>query len=219
MEGTVMSEQKNGSHWADPAPAGLVALAIACFTFFAVYSGRVDAKATPLLGIWLLGGFVVQLVVSMIELKEGNILGGNVFLFFSAFFMFVTGSELLFKFWMTQSGIALNATIDGWAWLVLAIALVSWTPAYLKNASAVMSSCVVWLDLAVVLIALKDLGLFGAGATLAVMSQIIAYSLLIGGILGLYVAAATILNKSMGKTVLKVPGPLFRARPAKKIAE
>lgn len=213
-----MTQQKQAAPWADPAPAGLVALAIACFTFFAVYSGRVDANATPLLGIWLLGGFVVQLVVGIIEMKEGNVLGGNVFLFFSAFFMFVTGTELLFKFWMSQSGIALDPTIDGWAWLVLAISLIAWTPGYLKNANAVMASCVSVLDVAVLLIALKDLGLFGTGAVLAVVSQIIAYSLLIGGILGLYVAAAIILNKSIGKTVIKVPGPLLRAKPERELS-
>lgn len=210
-----MTVQNSGSRWADPAPAGLVALAMACFTFFAVYSGRVDASATPLLGIWLLGGFVVQLTVGLIELKQGNIVGGNVFLFFSAFFMFVTGLELLFKFFMTQNGITLDASIDGWAWLVLGIALVTWTPAYLKNSNGIMSLCVLALDIAVPLVAIKDLGLFGTGALLTVMSQIIAYSLLIAGILGLYVAAAVILNKTMGRAVIKVPGPLFRAKPAK----
>jgi succinate-acetate transporter protein len=212
--GNVMKKKSEMMQWADPSPAGLVALAMACFTFFAVYSGRVDASATPLLGIWLLGGFVVQVVVALVELKEGNLLGGNVFLFFSAFFMFVTGTELLFKFWMTQNGIVLDASIDGWAWLVLAIALLTWTPAYLKKSSAVMSICVLTLDVAVPLIAIKDLGLFGTGATLAVVSQVIAYSLLIAGILALYVAMATVLNKTMGRAMVKVPGPLIRTKAA-----
>ena len=114
-----MSNQENG--WANPGPAGLVALAVACFTFFALYTGRVTGASLPLLGIWLLGGFVIQITVAVIELREGTILGGNVFLFFSAFFMFATGLECLFKFWMSTKGIALDPTIDGYAWIVLAL--------------------------------------------------------------------------------------------------
>ena len=207
-----MTTKNDIRQWADPSPAGLVATAMSCFVFFAMYSGRVDASAAPLLGIWLLGGFVVQVLVGMLELKAGNLVGGNVFLFFSAFFMFVTGLELLFKFWMTQSGIVLDASIDGWAWLALAIALLTWTPAYLKNSNAVMSFCILSLDVAVPLIAIKDLGLLGSGATFVAVTHIIAYSLLIAGILGLYVAAATVLNNTMGRAVIKVPGPLIRKR-------
>lgn len=205
-----MEKKIESLQWADPSPAGLVALAMACFTFFAVFSGRVDASATPLLGIWLLGGFVVQIAVALIELREGNVLGGNVFLFFSAFFMFVTGSEQLVKFMMAQDGIALDGRIDGWAWLVLAIALLTWTPAYLKKSGAVMSLCVLALDVAVPLIALKDLGVFGTGEAAATATLVIAYALLIAGIFGLIVAMATVLNKSLGATVVKLPGPILK---------
>ena len=47
--------------WASPAPAGLVALAIACFGFYALLTGKVDHSCIPLLGFWLLGGFFVQI--------------------------------------------------------------------------------------------------------------------------------------------------------------
>jgi succinate-acetate transporter protein len=81
--GFVMSEQEKG--WANPAPAGLTALAIACFTFYALLTGKVELTALPLLGAWLLGGFIVQIVVGIIEYKEGNLIGGNVFTVFAAF--------------------------------------------------------------------------------------------------------------------------------------
>ena len=213
-----MTTKSDIHRWADPSPAGLVATALSCFVFFAMHSGRVEANAAPLLGIWLLGGFIVQVIVGLIELKHGNLIGGNVFLFFSAFFMFVTGVEWLFKFWMTQNGIVLDASIDGWAWLALAIALLTWTPAYLKNSNAVMSFSILSLDVAVPLTAVKDLGLLGSGATLVAVTHIIAYSMLVAGILALYVASTTILNQSMGRTVIKVPGPLIRTRiTAKKL--
>ena len=79
-----MTTKSDIHRWADPSPAGLVATALSCFVFFAMHSGRVEANAAPLLGIWLLGGFIVQVIVGLIELKHGNLIGGNVFLFYSA---------------------------------------------------------------------------------------------------------------------------------------
>lgn len=197
-----MSTQENG--WANPGPAGLVALAVACFTFFALYTGRVTGASLPLLGIWLLGGFIIQITVAIIELREGVLLGGNVFLFFSAFFMFVTGTECLFKFWMSTKGIAIDPRIDGWAWIVLAVSLLLWTPGYFK-APLVMGLLVISLDVAVPIIALKDLGILGhTGGFIA------GIFLLISGILAIYMAAGTILNSVFGKQVLPVGPPIIK---------
>lgn len=195
----------HGNGWANPGPAGLVALAMACFTFFALYTGKVDGTALPLLGIWLLGGFAVQIVVAIIELKEGAIVGGNVFLFFSAFFMLVTGLECLYKFWAASKGITLDARIDGWAWSALAISLLLWTPAYFKS-PLVMSLAVLSLDVAVPVVALKDIGILNP----VVWGPIAGYFLLIAGIFGLYMAAGTVLNTAFGKQILPLGAPIIK---------
>ena len=97
------------SSWANPAPAGLVALAVACFTFYAILTGKVDGTAAPLLGCWIIGGFVVQLIVGLIELMEDAVTGGNIFLFFSAFFMLVGGLEFFVKVYSQKlTGIAVD---------------------------------------------------------------------------------------------------------------
>ncbi|HNT57781.1 MAG TPA: GPR1/FUN34/YaaH family transporter, partial [Syntrophales bacterium] len=74
--------------FASPGPAGLAALAVACFGFGAVFLGKVGLGGLPLLAAWLIGGGIVQYTTAVMELKDHNITGGNVFLFFSAFFMF-----------------------------------------------------------------------------------------------------------------------------------
>lgn len=199
-----MSSNEHGG-WANPAPAGLVALAIACFTFYAILGGKVDHSAGPLLGIWLLGGFIVQLTVGIIELKTGQVTGGNVFLFFSAFFMLVGGMEFLFKFFAGVNGWALDARIDGWAWLVLFIILILWTPAYLKQSPLAMGLCVLALDVAVFFVAFMDLTLIAR-----TYASVAAFFLLIAGILGIYVASAIVLNTAFSKTVLPMPGPMLK---------
>lgn len=198
---------EHGGGWANPGPAGLVALAIACFTFFSIFAGKVGHGAIPLLGCWLIGGFVVQLTVGIIELREGALLGGNIFLFFSAFFMLAGGLEMFVKaYFNTVGGAPLDGRIDGWAWTVLVIILIFWTFAYLKTAPAVLSLCVIVLDIGVIPVPLMDLGLMSkaAGAPVA------AYGLLGAGILGMYVATAIILNTAFGKTILPMPGPILK---------
>ena len=195
----------HGSGWANPAPAGLVALAVACFVFFALLAGKVKASCLPLMGVWLLGGFVVQLVVGIVELAEGALVGGNVFLYFSAFFMLVGGLEMQLKFFGGKFGWGLDATIDGWAWLALFISLLFFQFAYYKTSTTVMGILLLSLTIAVFFVAMMDGGWMGAQ-----YKPISAYGLLISGILGLYQASAIILNGAFGKTILPVGGPLMK---------
>jgi hypothetical protein len=202
-----MSGHKYG--WANPGPAGLVALAMACFTFYALLTGKVDGTCMALMGIWLLGGFVIQIVVGVMELLEGNTTGGNVFTFFSAFFMLVTGLEMILKYFASINGWAMDARIDGWAWLPLAISLFIWTPAYFKSPLSLL--CVVLaLDVAVPIVAFKDMAVLTApwaGPTAGTF-------LLIAGIFGLWTAAGIVLNTAYGRAVLPLGAPLVKETPS-----
>jgi succinate-acetate transporter protein len=192
--------------WANPAPAGLVALAVACFTFFALLSGKVNEGALPLLACWLFGGFLVQIVVGILELKEGNSTGGNVFTFFSAFFMLTGAMEFFVKYFAIayKWPIPLDAHIDGWAWLCLALVLLLWSPAYFKGTS-ILSTAILILEVAVILIAFMDIGLLGSS-----FKPIAAYSLLITGLLAIYLSSALILKTAYGKTILPITGPWIK---------
>ncbi len=85
--------------FATPGPAGLGALAVACFGFGAVFMGKVDLSGFPLLAAWLIGGCLVQYTTAVMELKDHNITGGNVFLFFSAFFMLAAAISTFAKWY------------------------------------------------------------------------------------------------------------------------
>ncbi|WP_027363272.1 acetate uptake transporter family protein [Desulfotruncus alcoholivorax] len=201
-------------HAANPGPAGLVALAMACFTFYAVHTGKVEATCIPLLGVWLLGGFIVQVIVGVMELNHGNVLGGNIFTFFSAFFMFATGGELIVKF---LAGVykwpALDARIDGWAWLALAIALVTWTPGYFKSPLSLLA-VVLALDIAVPVVALMDLGVIGHE-----WHAVSGNFLLIAGIFGLYTSTGVVLNTVFERTIIPLGGPLVKPKSTATLAK
>lgn len=204
-----MSEHKG---WANPAPAGLVGLAMACFTFYAVLTGKVDHSCIPLLGCWLIGGFIIQLIVGIMELLEGNSTGGNVFTFFAAFFMLTGGLEFLVKFLAHVNAWNIDARIDGWAWLSLALVLLLWTPAYFK-ASRLLLLAVLALDVAVPLVALLDLKMISAA-----WKPVAGNALLLCGILAIYISGAIILNTAFEREVLPLPGPISKPKKAALLA-
>ncbi|MDR0884305.1 MAG: hypothetical protein LBN05_06850 [Oscillospiraceae bacterium] len=181
--------------WANPTPAGLVALAVACACFFALLTGRVQTAALPLIGAWLLGGFIIQLVVAFLDLKSGNHTGGNTFLFFSAFFMLVGGLEMLLKYQGALSGAPLDASIDGYAWSVLTVSIWLWTPAFFKKFS-LLSVIVALLDVGLPFIALTDLGVLPKS-----YAVVAAWALLASGVVAVYLAAGTVVNTAYGKKI------------------
>ncbi len=195
MNNVTAPQQKD---WSNATPAGLVALAVACFCFFALLSGKVQGSATILIGCWLIGGFVVQLVVALIDLKNGNMTGGNTFLYFSAFFMLVSGSEMIVKTICAAHNIAFDGTADGWAWFALTLVVMLWTPAFFKVPN-VLTLIVLCLDFALPFVTLKDMGILSS--TLYVIP---AWCFLAAGVLGIYLSGAMIVNNTFEKTVLPI---------------
>lgn len=185
--------------WANPTPAGLVALAVACACFFALLTGRIEASALPLIACWLIGGFVIQLVVALLDLKGGNNTGGNTFLFFSSFFMLTSGLEMLLKYKAILAGSPLDTRIDGYAWLVLTVVVFLWTPAFMAKFS-LLSVIVVLLDIALPFIALTDLELIPKS-----FSHISAWALLAAGIVAIYLGAAIVVNSAYNKKIYPLP--------------
>lgn len=158
------------------------------------------------MGLWLIGGFAVQIVTALLELKEGNLLGGNVFTFFSAFFMLVTGLELIMKFWAAHNSITIDARISGWFWLAISAAITLWFPAYMTDPKSLCLT-VAALVPALWIIAFKDLGIAPPA-----WAPIAGYLALAGGILGIYTSAAIVLNNKFAKSVLPMGMPFISAK-------
>jgi len=211
--------------FATPGPAGLAALAVACFGFGAVFLGLLKPGGMPILAAWLVGGGIVQFTTAAIELKDHNITGGNVFLFFSAFFMFGAALSLLSKFFLlVGSGTFLPAAaasaavapitwlpkpdsyIEGWTWMAGAAFLTLVTPAYAKS-NAFLFFAVVMIDIALWLIVGIDSGWYGDPK---VTKPIVGYLLIAAGWIGIYLAGATVCNTVYGKPLYYVPKPLVK---------
>lgn len=192
--------------FASPAPAGLAALAVACFGFGAAFLGKVAVEGLPLLAAWLFGGCLVQYTVAVMELKDHNITGGNVFLFFSAFFMLAAGISALSKFFMIKFGMKPAVAVEGWMWMAGAGFLTIMTPAYAKS-SALFFLLVVVVDVVLWMIVGIDSGWYGDPA---VLKPFVGWSLVAVGWVALYFAGATTCNTVYGKVIYPVPKPLVK---------
>lgn len=195
----------NDNHsFASPTPQALGALAIACFIFFGLLTGRIGAESRLAVACWLFGGFVCQFVAAIIELKDKSLAGGNVMLLFSSFFMLVTALINLAEFVCHAKGIHFTMACDPYAWLVLAIVLTLFTPAYLVG-SPLFFSALVFADAALwFLVMLK----FKIILEPSISAPLAAYCILIVGIFGIYLGTANILNTTFKKSILPVGKPL-----------
>jgi hypothetical protein len=120
--------------------------------------------------------------------------------------MFVTGSELLLKTLLAAKGIAIDARMDGWAWLPLCIGLTLWSPGYLLKSVKSMALLILFITPACWIVCGTDIG-FLAKAT---WSPIAGWLLLITGFFGLYTSAGIVLNTMWGKTILPLGDPISK---------
>jgi succinate-acetate transporter protein len=194
----------NEHSFTTPAPASLGAFALACLGFGAVYLGQVQLGGLPLLAAWLVGGCLIQLVAAVVELKEKNLVSGNVFLYFSGIFMLAAALSVIAKFLMITHGIKPDPTVEGWLWLGGTAFLVGMTPAYAKS-NFVLFLIVVCADVVLGMIGFLDLGLLGVTA-----KPVIGYLCIVCGVLALYLVLAIVTNTMYGKSVFPVPPPLVK---------
>jgi succinate-acetate transporter protein len=200
--------------FANPIPAGLGSLAVACFAFGAMYLGKVTLAGYPLLAAWLIGGGIVQVITAVIELKNKNITGGNVFLFFSAFFMFSASLSVLAKFamilaikkGMVPAGLFDLTTykiIEGYCWLGGASFITVIIPSYIKAAPKPLTLMIILLTICLWIIVALDLQLMTDVNKF--WHHCVGYLAITSGFLAIYLVGAVCNNSVFEREVM----PLF----------
>jgi succinate-acetate transporter protein len=200
-----MSNQ-NGGGWANPMPAGVTALAIAVFIFYGMFTGKVGHGALIIGGIWLICGFFVQLIVGIIELREGSSAGGNTFTWFSAYFMLATGLVWVFEYFAGINGWEFDPRIAGFTWLAITLVLWLQIPSFAKTMPLIMFILILVMDLSLPFITGINLGLLEAAKYGPIAGNMAG----IAGLLGCYSAAAAMNNAVFGRQILPFPGPIIK---------
>ncbi|MCL2256423.1 MAG: GPR1/FUN34/YaaH family transporter [Firmicutes bacterium] len=199
--------------WADATPAGLVALAVACLCYFALLTGLIEGERSYLfMGGWLLGGFLIQFIVAMIDLKNKNFGGGNTFLYFSGFFMLNGAIARFIQGGAIGGGyVELSPLINGFAWIALAIAFLLWTPIFFKSAGQLFLLVLV-LNVAFPFMILRNFGVGIESGAFEVFGWISGICLVVCAFLGLWLASATIVNKAFGRQIYPTLKPFYKEK-------
>ena len=211
---------KSQSSFANPIPAGLGSLSVACFAFGAVYLEKVTLAGYPLLAAWLIGGGIVQVITAIIELKNKNITAGNVFLFFSAFFMFSASLSVLAKFAMillVKNGMVSASLFDftsykiieGYCWVGGASFITIIIPSYVKAAPRPLTIMIVLLTTCLWIIAGLDLQIIHDSEKF--WHHCVGYLAIISGFLAIYIVGAVCNNTVFEKEVMPLFVPVVKS--------
>jgi hypothetical protein len=177
-----------------------------CFGFAAMLMGLVSHDAAPILAAWLIGGFFVQIVVAVIEFRDKNLPGANVFLIFSSIFMLTGALSVGSKYYLHRAGMPFDASIEAWLWLAVSLWIYIMLPCFLKGPKVlfllglllcIALACIIALD-------------FGIPAGRAQIAQVGGCCLFAAGFLGIYLSGAMSLNAHFGKSILPITSPFIK---------
>ena len=190
--------------FADPTPLGLIGLAMGCAALLPIAFGAnvgVPGLITAAVLCALFGGGC-QLISGLLNLANGNVLGGTLFSAF-AFNWALNGWAL----WSVAHGVvpdsaALLATEGASLLLFLPI-----TYAFGYHSSLLFAFM---LDIDAIY-ALKLLAGYGHVGGTAMPIAILTLAL---GAIAIWIALAMLVNPTAGRRIFPMPGPLFHAPPA-----
>jgi len=177
-------------HAADPAPLGLIGLAVATLVLASTDLGLVSSAAKSLMIPWVLFfGATAQLIAGTIEFKRNNIFGATVFTTYSMT-MYAIALTLFITIF---TGVEFDIAHYGFGLIaILVFSLIATTASLMTN--KMLFIILIFVDLAV--IALIPHYLFGITAFPA------GVFLLGTSVSSFYTAMAILLNNMAGKTIL-----------------
>ena len=177
-------------HAVDPAPLGLIGLAVATLVLASTDLGLVSSAAKSLMIPWVLFfGATAQLIAGTIEFKRNNIFGATVFTTYSMT-MYAIALTLFITIF---TGVEFDIAHYGFGLIaILVFSLIATTASLMTN--KMLFIVLIFVDLAV--IALIPHYLYGITAFPA------GVFLLCTSVSSFYTAMAILLNNMAGKTIL-----------------
>ena len=184
-------------HAADPAPLGLIGLAVAALVLASTDLGLVSSAAKSLMIPWVLFfGATAQLIAGTIEFKRNNIFGATVFTTYSMT-MYAIALTLFITIF---TGVEFDIAHYGFGLIaILVFSLIVTIASLITN--KMLFIILIFVDLAVIALIphyLYDITAFPAGVFLLCTS-----------VSSFYTAMAILLNNMTGKTILPLGKPIW----------
>ncbi len=194
-----MNQNERKESFANPGPAGLMVLAFYLGALWPVATHQAPHQmASVLIALGFAGG-IVQFTAGIIDLKNGEIMTGNIMLAFSAF-MWLGFWEFLGK---SLGFIPENTTIvDGWVFIIMGVLMSGFTIGHLKSPKIAF-----WFMI------FTDIFFLSAGLFFLTMKGILwviaGWSLPFVILTILWTVFGIVLNSVFGKTVIPMGKPFI----------
>jgi hypothetical protein len=198
-----MGDTSASTKIADAGAAGWIAYSTAAIMAWAFLCGFVSGKALLLMACVSLACTISYMGAAISQIKLGNAAGGITWLYFGAFFGFSSALTYAVSYFAPIYHWDLDAKILGFEWGVIGIVLILTTPIFYRYAPATATISVVGAD-----VALASLSLIYFGYNGAFMMQLSGWAFCVAGVLGIVMAAGSILESAgmafpMGKPLGK----------------
>ncbi len=191
--------------FASAAPAENMVLAFFLMVLFIILVGYTE----PAAGLVLISlGFsisIVQTIAGIVQLKNNDIMGGNIYLAFSVFTWHACIENLL---------IALNiitvstAFIDGWLYLMMGLLMAGFTPAFLKTN---LAAALFIIGADIFFLGTSYASIFGSSS----VGFYAAWGLILCVISCLWQSIGGALNGAYGQEVISFGSPLLNSSSSK----
>jgi len=185
---------------AEPAPLGLIGLAVAALVLASTDLGMASASALSLMIPWtMFVGATAQLIAGLMEFRRNNVFGATTFTTYSFLWYSVSITLLITIF--------TNVTFDltHYAYGLLGF--------FIFSVILTVASLMTNTTLVLILVGIDGaLGSLVANLLAKTPSVIVGGFLLLVSVLSFYGAAAILLNSMSGRVVLPVGRPLWRPR-------
>jgi len=210
--------QEGNQMWGDPSSALMFGLATGLTPLGLLIAGRIPAAAGLMIGAWLFGVMLSNIICGLVALRRGDALWGSLALFFGTMLAGAgVVSSLLHTGWIMRGMEAqIPLQYEGWAWLSCGIVLFLFLPALAKVSwSIVLSGLAVSLGLLLV-----GIGYIGGLDSQALVDTMKAGGWLIAlyGVYCFYAGFALITNTVYQKGIVPLGGPIVKSAPPQAVA-
>lgn len=186
-------------NFASAAPAENMVLAFFLMVLFIIQAGYSDPSAALVLIPLGFSASIVQTIAGIIQLKNNDVLGGNINLAFSVFTWYACIETLLKALQIIPAD---TAFIDGWLYLMMALILLGFTSTMLK---ANLASALFIVGADIFFLGTTYACLFGS----ATVSFYASWGLVLCVVSCLWQGVGISLNDAFGRTVISFgPAPI-----------
>ena len=198
---------ENNGKWVDTTPIGIFIVGgILLGAFWPMLVGYITPAASPLIAGIIIASSAVFIILMVIDIRCGNLFGATLNGVFGVLLGLAPGLMFLLAFLAGGMGIQVDMRVLGWYFFYVAPVLL--VVGFVAGGMFWHMAIALW----VLAVDVFLIGMVFAGYLSASIEPTLGWIIFAGGIYFFYMAAGGFMAGMMGRPVLPMGGPLFKAK-------